>query len=224
MAETKKPSFWNRFLRKLRDIVIAGLVVTVPIGLTIWIFAWLFTQIDQLLRPFVKDIFGHQIIGVGFGVVVVLVLVVGSIATNVIGKRIVSWGESMLAKIPISRTVYEGIRQIIQSFSDNEKTGFLHVVMGEYPRKGIHTIGFITNEHIDETGRKLVNVFIPTSPNPMTGFVQILDDSEVIRTTLTVEEALKMVISAGRMSPKEVGDKMVLAKSEASKTKNPELK
>ena len=222
MAVTKQPSFWNRFLKKLRDVIIAGLVVTVPIGLTIWIFAWLFTQIDQLLRPWVTKIFGHQIIGVGFGVIVALVLIVGLIATNVMGKRIVHWGESLLAKIPISRTVYEGIRQIIQSFSATDKSGFLQVVMVEYPRKGIHTIAFITNEHIDESGKKMVNVFIPNSPNPMSGFLHIFDDSEIIRTSLTIEEGLKMVVSAGRMSPKEVGDKMVQAKNEAEKTKHQE--
>jgi uncharacterized membrane protein len=222
MAITKQPSFWNRFLRKFRDILIAGLVVTVPIGLTIWIFGWLFTQIDQLLRPLVTRIFGHEIIGVGFAVIVILVLVVGAITMNVIGKRIVRWTESQLSRVPIGRIIYVGIRQVIQSFSDPEKTGFMQVVMVEYPRKGIHTIGFVTNEHIDESGKKLVNVFIPTAPNPMTGFIQIVDESELLRTSITVEEALKMVVSAGRMSPKEVGDKMVQAKSEAEKAKHQE--
>ena len=220
-----KPSFWSRFLRKLRDIIIAGLVVTVPIGLTIWIFAWLFTQIDQILRQVVKHIFGHEIIGVGFGVIVILVLIVGAIATNNLGKRIIGWGESLLGKIPISRTIYDGIRQIIQSFSDPSKTGFMQVVMVQYPRKGVYTIGFVTNEHIDKAGKKLVNVFVPNSPNPMTGFLHIFDDVDVIRTSITIEEGLKMVVSAGRMSPKEVGDKMVQAKNDdTEKTKQSESK
>jgi uncharacterized membrane protein len=220
-AETEKQSFWNRFLRKFRDIVIAGLVVTVPIALTIWIFAWLFTQIDQLLRPFVRDIFGREIIGVGFGVICVLVLIVGAIATNNIGKRIVRWGESLLGKIPITRTVYDGIRQILQSFSDPGKTGFMQVVMVQYPRKGIYTIGFITNEHLDENGKKLINVFVPNSPNPMTGFLHIFDDVDVIRTDITIEEGLKMVVSAGRTSPKDVGDKMVQAKNDDAEKNKP---
>ena len=223
MVEIKKSSTWGRFLRKFRAVVIAGLVVTVPIGLTLWIFVWLFTQIDKLLQGPIKLIFGHDITGVGFGVVVVLVLVIGAIATNIMGKRIIRWAESQLSRVPISRTIYVGIKQVIQSFSDPEKTGFMQVVMVEYPRKGIYTIGFITNEHIDETGKKLVNVFIPTAPNPMTGFLQIVDESEIIRTSITIEEGLKMVVSAGRMSPKEVGDKMVQAKNEAEKTKNLEL-
>ena len=223
MAEVQKRSRWSRFLRKFRDILIAGLVVTVPIGLTIWIFAWLFTQIDQLLRPLVKLVFGREIVGVGFGVIVIVVLIVGAIATNNLGKRIIRWGESLLGKIPITRTIYDGIRQIIQSFSDPGKTGFMQVVMVQYPRKGVYTIGFVTNEHVDEAGKKLVNVFVPNSPNPMTGFLHIFDDVDVIRTSITIEEGLKMVVSAGRMSPKDVGDKMVQAKNDdTEKTKQSE--
>ena len=214
MAEVQKRSRWSRFLRKFRDILIAGLVVTVPIGLTIWIFAWLFTQIDQLLRPLVKLVFGREIVGVGFGVILIIMLIIGAIATNNLGKRIIRWGESLLGKIPITRTIYDGIRQIIQSFSDPGKTGFMQVVMVQYPRKGVYTIGFVTNEHIDEAGKKLVNVFVPNSPNPMTGFLHIFDDVDVIRTSITIEEGLKMVVSAGRMSPKDVGDKMVRAKND----------
>jgi len=214
VAEVQKRSRWSRFLRKFRDILIAGLVVTVPIGLTIWIFAWLFTQIDQLLRPLVKLVFGREIVGVGFGVILIIVLIIGAIATNNLGKRIIRWGESLLGKIPITRTIYDGIRQIIQSFSDPDKTGFMQVVMVQYPRKGVYTIGFVTNEHVDEAGKKLVNVFVPNSPNPMTGFLHIFDDVDVIRTSITIEEGLKMVVSAGRMSPKDVGDKMVQAKND----------
>jgi uncharacterized membrane protein len=203
--------------------LIAGLVVTVPIGLTIWIFAWLFTQIDQLLRPLVKLVFGREIVGVGFGVILIIVLIIGAIATNNLGKRIIRWGESLLGKIPITRTIYDGIRQIIQSFSDPGKTGFMQVVMVQYPRKGVYTIGFVTNEHVDEAGKKLVNVFVPNSPNPMTGFLHIFDDVDVIRTSITIEEGLKMVVSAGRMSPKDVGDKMVQAKNDdTEKTKREE--
>lgn len=217
MPQKTTTSAWGRFLRKFRAIVIAGLVVTVPIGLTIWIIVWLFDVVDKLLQPLIKLIAGHTITGVGFGVVAVLILILGAVATNVVGKRIVRWGESLLARVPIGRTLYVAIKQVIQSFTDPDKAGFMRVVMVEYPRRGIHTLGFVTNEHTDASGKKLVNVFIPTAPNPTTGFLQIVDETEVIRTNLTVEEAIKMVVSAGRMSPKEVGDKMVQAKSEAEK-------
>jgi uncharacterized membrane protein len=218
VAIERKPSFWNRFLKKLRDVAIAGLVVTVPIAVTIWIFVWLFNEIDKILKPLISRYFGTALnghtTGIGFAIIVALVLIVGLIATNVIGKRIVRWGESLISKIPISRTLYEGIRQMMQSYSEKDKTGFLQVVMVEYPRKGVHTLAFVTNEYTNEHGKKMVSLFIPNSPNPMSGFLHIFDDSEVVRTRLTIEEGLKMVVSAGRVSPKDVGDKIFQIKPE----------
>lgn len=219
MAVERRPSFWNRFLKKLRDVAIAGLVVTVPIAVTIWIFVWLFNEIDKILKPLISRYIGTALnghtTGIGFAIIVALVLIVGLIATNVIGKRIVRWGESLISKIPISRTLYEGIRQMMQSYSEKDKTGFLQVVMVEYPRKGVHTLAFVTNEYTNEHGKKMVSLFIPNSPNPMSGFLHIFDDSEVVRTRLTIEEGLKMVVSAGRVSPKDVGDKIFQVKLES---------
>ena len=222
MAIERKPSLWNRFLIKLRDVIIAGLVVTVPIALTIWIFVWLFNEIDKILKTLISRYFGTALnghtTGIGFAIIVVLILIVGLIATNVIGKRIVRWAESLIAKIPISRTLYESIRQLMQSYSEKDKTGFLQVVMVEYPRKGVHTLAFVTNEYTDKSGKKMVSLFIPNSPNPMSGFLHIFDDSEIVRTQLTIEEGLKMVVTAGRVSPKDIGEKMFEAKSETEKS------
>ncbi len=211
MVEKRATSVWRRFLRKFRAILIAGLVVTVPIGLTIWIFVWLFTEIDKLLQPVIKAIFGHEIIGVGFGVIVVLVFIVGTIATNVIGKRIVHWSESLLEKVPITRTIYVAIKQIAQSFSDPQKPRFMQVVLIEFPVKGMKTIAFITNEEKDKSGKKFFNVFIPTALNPTGGFVEIVREEDIIRTNLSVEEGLKMAISAGSMSPQGLGDSLMVA-------------
>lgn len=212
---------WRRFLKKFRDVVLAGLVVTVPIGLTAWIFVWLFTSIDNLLQPFIVKIFGQEIVGVGFAVIVVLVLIVGLVATNVVGKRVIRWGENILEKVPISRAIYVGIKQIMQSFTEPAKTGFMQAVMVEYPRKGMYTIGFITNEYTDDSGKKLINVFVPTAPNPMSGFVEIVTEEEVVRTSLSIEDALKLIVSAGRTTPKAVGDKMIQAKSQKEQKPDP---
>jgi uncharacterized membrane protein len=106
---------------------------------------------------------------------------------------------------------------MMQSYSEKDKTGFLQVVMVEYPRKGVHTLAFVTNEYTTESGEKMVSVFIPNSPNPMSGFLHIFSDSEITRTQLTVEEGLKLVVSAGRMASIEVGDKMWRANSDAAK-------
>lgn len=201
-------SLWARFLKKFRAIVIAGLAVTVPIGLTIWIFIWLFESIDTILQPVIKLIFGNEILGVGFGVTVVLVLIVGAIATNVIGKRIVRWGEALLSRVPLTRVLYVGIKQIVQSFTEPAKTGFMQVVLIEFPAKGMKTIAFVTNEEQDKNGRKFYNVFIPTAFNPTGGFLEIVREEDMVRTNLSVEDALKMAVSGGRLSPDGLGESL----------------
>jgi uncharacterized membrane protein len=204
----KAASFWRRFIDKFKAVVIAGLVVTVPIGITIWIFIWLFSEIDKLLRPYVTKIFGHEIVGVGFAVIVALVLIIGLIATNVIGKRIVHWSENMLSKVPITRTIYVALKQIAQSVSDPQQNRFRQVVLIEFPAKGMKTVAFITNEETDKNGKKFFNVFIPTALNPTGGFIEIVREEDIIRTDLSIEEGLKLAVSAGSMSPDGLKDCM----------------
>ena len=199
----------RRIGRKVRGHFLAGILITVPLGLTIWAFVWAFDEIDGWLQPIVERIFGHTIPGVGFGVTVIVIYLVGLIASNVIGRRLIGYGEAIMGRIPIVRYLYNGTRQILQSFSAPEATGFMQVVLAEFPRKGTRTIGFITNEVSDESGRKLLNVFIPTAPNPTSGFLQILREEEIIRTDISVDAALKMVVSGGRMSPEEIKEKLL---------------
>jgi len=212
---------WGWLGKKIRTHFLAGILVILPIGLTVWIFVWIFTGIDDFIqRIVIRPIFGHEITGVGFAITVVLIYVVGLIASNVVGRRLIRYGESLLAKVPIARTLYTAFKQILGSFSEPRQTGFMQVVLVEFPRRGTRTIGFITNEQSDESGRKLLNVFIPTSPNPTSGFLQILDEDEVIRTNISVDAALKMVVSGGRMSPKEVQEKLLAASKEARASKS----
>jgi uncharacterized membrane protein len=194
--------------KKLRAQFVAGLLIVVPIGASILILVWLFTSIDNILQPAVRAIFGHNIAGVGFGATVVLIYVAGIIARNIIGRRILHFGDSLLVRVPIFRQLYSGIRQILESFAAPDKTGFMQVVLVEFPRKGMRALGFVTNELKETTGEKLVSVLIPTSPNPTSGFLQIVKEKDIIRTNLSVDEALKMVVSAGRMTPDEVQNKM----------------
>jgi uncharacterized membrane protein len=196
--------------RKLRAYFLAGLLVTVPLGLTVWILLWVFNGIDGFLQPIVDRIVGHHIPGVGFGITVLLIFITGIIVSNVLGRRLLRYGESLITRLPITRYLYNGIRQIMQAFAAPDKTGFMQVVLVEFPRKGTRTLGFITNETSDESGKKLLNIFIPTSPNPTSGFLQIIEEDQVIRTTLSVDDALKMVVSGGRVSPREVSDKLFI--------------
>ena len=195
-------------VRKLRTHFLAGILVVVPVGATLLILYWVFSTIDNILQPVIRLIVGHNVEGVGFGITVVLIYVIGLIASNVGGRRLIRFGESLLARVPLVRPIYTGIKQILESFSAPGETGFLQVVLLEFPRKGIWTIGFITKELQLQSGEKLLNVFIPTAPNPIGGFLQIVKESEVIRTDIPIDEALKMVISAGKVSPNVITEKL----------------
>ena len=195
--------------RKARGHFFAGILITVPLGLTVWVFVQIFNWIDGPIQErIIEPIFDREIAGVGFAATLLLVYVAGVVASNVFGRRLIRYVESLLARIPVAGYFYGGIRQILQSFSAPDKTGFMQVVLVEFPRKGTRTIGFITNEVSDQSGKKLLNVFIPTSPNPTSGFLQILDEDQIIRTDMSVDDALKMVVSGGRMSSPEIGEKL----------------
>jgi uncharacterized membrane protein len=194
--------------KTLRGQFITGLIVIVPLGASILILIWVFTSIDNILQPVINRIAGQNITGVGFGVTIILIYLAGVIARNVVGKRILRWGNSLLNRVPIFKQLYRGITQIVESFSAPDKTGFMQVVLVEFPQKGMRAIGFITNEITDKNGKKLISVLIPTAPNPTSGFLEIVKEEDVIRTQISVDAAVKMVVSAGRMMPGEVQTKI----------------
>jgi uncharacterized membrane protein len=194
--------------RKLRDYFIAGVLLVVPLGASILILIWLFNSIDHILQPVINFFFGKNIPGVGFGVTVIVIFLAGMVARNFFGRKIIGYGESLLSRVPVFHQLYNGIKQVLESFAAPDKTGFMHVVLVEFPRKGIWALGFVTNEIADENGDKLINVLIPTSPNPTSGFLQIVKEKDVLRTKISVDAALKMVVSGGRMTPNEVREKM----------------
>ena len=203
MGHTKRVS-WIWLGKTLRRQFLAGLLVIVPIGATILIMVWLFVSIDNILQPLIRAILGHTIPGIGFAITVILIYLVGVIASNVGGRRLIRYGESLLAKVPIIRQLYQGIKQILEAFSTPNANGFMRVVLIEFPRKGVRSIGFVTNESPGEPGRRMLNIFVPTAPNPTSGFLQIVEESEVIRTNMSIDDALKLVLSAGRVSPKDM--------------------
>ncbi len=201
-------AYWGWLGRKLSTQFFVGITTVVPVGVTIGVLAWIFLSIDNLLQPVIKAVWDRPIPGVGFGITVVLIYLVGVMATNILGKWLIHLGESALPWLPVFRELYTGTKQIMESFSAPERTRFMQVVLTDFPRKGMRAIGFVTNELLDEPGNKLLAVYIPTSPNPTGGFLQIVGENEVVRTDISVADALKMVVSAGRVLPKEVSDKL----------------
>ena len=202
----KKPneSAWTKFIGRLRTHFLAGLLVIVPIAASILILVWVFRTIDDILQPFIKDIFGRSIVGLGFAVTMVLVFVVGIIASNYVGRRLIHFGDSLLKRVPLFRQIYTGAKHVMDGFSGTgaiSKAAFREVVLVEFPARGMTTVAFITNEYRSQTGEKLYAVYIPTSPTPWAGFAAIVTEDSMTRTSITVDEALKMCISGMMISP-----------------------
>jgi uncharacterized membrane protein len=194
--------------RKLRTQFLTGVLVIVPIGAAVLILRWLFFSIDSILQPVAKSLLGYTVPGLGFGITVLLIYLTGVVATSVIGKRLIRYGESLLARVPVFRYLYTGIKQIMESFASPREAGFLQVVLVEFPKKGMRVIGFVTSESRVESGEKLLTVFIPTSPNPTSGYLEIVKENDIIKTNISIDDALKMVLSAGKVSLQEVTDRL----------------
>jgi uncharacterized membrane protein len=161
----------------------------------------IFSFLDGLLSVFVRDLFGIEIPGVGALASILLILIIGFVVTNVLGARLIDYTEKLLHKVPIVPKIYFAIKQIIDAFSMQGKHSFSKVAMIEYPRKGIYSIGFIISECRAEiqsaAGKKLINVFIPTTPNPTTGFLVMAPEEDITILDMTVEDGLKLILSVG---------------------------
>jgi uncharacterized membrane protein len=206
--EHKKRISRKQIGRRLRIQFGAGILVVVPIIIAILILVWLFNYIDNIAQPVAESLLGRTIPGLGLGILVLLIYLTGVVATSLIGNRLIRYGESLLARVPLFRYLYTGIKQILQSFASPREGGFLQVVLVEFPKKGMRAIGFVTSESRVESGEKLFSVFIPTSPNPTSGYLEIVRENDVIKTNISIDDALKMVLSAGKVSLQEVTDRL----------------
>ena len=203
----------KQFIRKspfyLATYFIHGIILVIPLGVTIWVIAWLFNLIDGMLSPIITWGFGHPIPGLGFAIIIISTVLIGYFGIKTGQRKTFSFFERYVMKIPIVGSIYGNIRQVVDSFTASNGSKFLEVVFMEFPRNGIYTVGFVTSEAKDREGKKVLNVFIPTAPNPTSGFLQIVSESDVVHTTMSINEAMKMVISAGRVSPDNIADMLV---------------
>ncbi len=198
----------GRIIRRLRAWFFVGILVVVPLGATVLILIWVFERIDGILKPVVNHFWGRYVPGIGFGVTIVLIFIAGVLASSILGRRMARWWDSLLRRMPLIRPIYTVIRQILEGFSTTESSGFLKVVLVDYPRTGMKAIGFVTSEFSDESAHKMYNVFIPTSPNIASGFLRIVSADEVTRTDLSVDDAVKLLVSLGRTMPADIGEKL----------------
>lgn len=188
----------HRFWRRLRNLFIAGLVILTPVVVTIYVFIFLFLKVDSLLGPLILRLVGLRIPGMGFLAVLVLIFFTGLAARNYLGGKLIGFGEKILTKIPFINRIYVALQQISHAFLAQKRAIFKEAVLVEYPRKGIYAIGFVTSQM--EDGRML-SIFLPTTPNPTSGYLLFLPREEAIPLQMTIEEALKLVISGGAVAP-----------------------
>ena len=193
-------------LAKIRNYFIAGVVVLIPIGITIYLTLFLVSITSKILPKEINPnhYLPYNVPGVEILMSVLLITLIGFLSLSFIGRKLLDVFDNILKKIPILRTIYSAIVQMTETFtkSDNKKN---NVVLVEYPRKGSWAVGFATRENTGEisnkTQQKLINVFIPTTPNPTSGFLLMFPKEDVIYLDLTFEEASKFIVSAGTSNP-----------------------
>lgn len=194
----------------VRRYTFAGLVVWLPILATLGILRFIVDLLDQTISLLPKayqpeQLVGFRIPGLGVLLSVVLLLLTGLLARNYFGQRLVIWSEAVLDKIPLVRTIYNASKQVIQTIFATNSQAFRKVLLIEYPRKGLWSLAFQTgmaNSAVNEAaGSDLVHVFIPTTPNPTSGFLVMVPRSDVVELTMTIDEASKLIISLGMMQP-----------------------
>ena len=185
----------------LREAFVTGLLVLVPIAATFLIIYWVVSLIERMISPVISAIFGFYFPGLGLVLLVLIILLTGFFARVTLFNRVISKFEQLLVKIPIIRTVYAGVKEASRSVLFSEPERLKGVVLMEYPRKGVFALGFTTGAEVEQacgaTGKRLVNVFIPTSPNPTSGLVLLVPEEELIYLDMSVEDAMKVVISGG---------------------------
>ena len=202
MSQKKKISI----LSKLRNYFLAGIVVLVPIGFTLYLTIFLIKISSKLLPKEINpnNYLPFSIPGLEIILSVLLIIIVGGISLSFFGKKIVSIINEVFKKIPILRTIYSAIGQMTQSFTSSNKDK-KSVVLVEYPKKGSWAVGFATKKNEGEISKKInkkmINVFVPTTPNPTSGFLLMYPEDEIIYLDMSFEEASKFIVSAGTSEP-----------------------
>jgi uncharacterized membrane protein len=189
----------------LKSRFIAGLFVVIPIGITIFILKFLFNFTDGILSSYLDRLFTittHQDLHIpGLGIITgaVVIYLAGLLATNVLGNQILKIGDELLSRIPLVKSIYSSSKQLIKVFKEG-KSSYRRAVFVEWPRPGVKAIGFVTAE-VDHNGERLVVVYVPTMPNPTSGFALFFREEDVSDSGMTVEDAVKFVVSGGAVVP-----------------------
>lgn len=194
----------------MKKYLITGLLIWIPLAITIWVLELIVSTMDQslqLLPPqyHPQALFGYQIPGLGALLTVVVVFVTGVFASNILGQRLVRFGERILGRIPVVKSIYSGVKQVSDTLFTPGGQAFSKALLVQYPREGSWTIAFLTGQPGGEVARHLrgeyLSVYVPTTPNPTSGFFLMMPKTDVVELDMSVDEALKYVISMGVVPP-----------------------
>ncbi len=195
----------------LKKTIISGLIIWLPIIATITIVRFIIDGLDQTFKLLPvqyqpSSILGTHIPGLGLIASIIILILTGILINNIIGKKILILSEKLLNRIPIIRSIYNSLKKVSTTLLQNQNTAFLNVLLIEYPRKGLYSIAFQTASipSTNDSQQELITVFIPTTPNPTSGMVLLLPSHEATKLNITVEDAIKIIISLGSVTPKDI--------------------
>jgi uncharacterized membrane protein len=219
-----KPTFFGFVLSKLKTYLFTGILVTAPILITFYMAYELFIWTDKWSKSFIpQQVSGDNILyyipGIGVAILIFALILIGMFTTGFIGKFFVRLGDFIVSKMPLISSIYSLLKQLFETVLSPKSQSFKEAVLIEYPRKGIWIIGFLAGPSTNELQKKspskdsLLSIFVPTTPNPTSGFLVLIPENEVIKLDMSVEDALKYIVSCGIVSPDDN-----IAKSKAKKT------
>jgi len=227
----------TRVRQYFQRALITGILAALPLAITYWFLTYIFKKFSGFFLPYLImlmekfnltiPLYVQKIIS--FSIIIFLLIFIGMLAKNYLGRKILGLIQSIAENIPIVRSVYSSIRQIVDAFQTTSGSSFKKVVIIEYPRKGIYTMGFITKDSSDflneATGEICSNIFVPTTPNPTSGFILLVPKKDIIDPGIPIEQGIKFVISAGLVEPfANTGERSLLSKKTIEKLIDKDIK
>lgn len=195
-------------MKKIRNWFISGIITIFPIALTFYLIGKVVEVADDIFVPILEPLTHINIPGIGFVVAVIMIILVGGLTSNILGKKLTSWIEHLFSKTPIIKTIFVPLKQIVANMSSSTNNAFRQVVLVEFPRDNCYSIGFITNDSVKMPKGDKVPIFVPTTPNPTNGFLIYVEPSKYTPLSIGVDEGLKMVISMGTISSDNINEIM----------------
>jgi uncharacterized membrane protein len=201
-------------MRRLRRYFLVGLVVSAPVGLTVFVLAWVFNLLDSILGDPLQNLLKVRIPGLGFLLLAAFVLVVGWVVHHAVGRQLLYWWNQALVRFPITGRIYDTLSQIVQGLLGEQRRIFRRAVLIPYPTDGLWAVAFVTSEDpgvvSTSVGEPCANVFVPTTPNPTSGFMLVVPRARLRELPISIEDAMKLIISAGAVVP--TGEPVLLRK------------